>query len=146
MFCTQVQKREKGMRRLLLLLGVIFPLGVVNAKPYRIYSVPAEVRQSNLFEVEVSADSLHWERVPVVMALTSIGREHKRPHGRSSDLAIMALRRLPGQLSSDMLAHRSRLTATSSCRIYTCFPFHPDLEKNQSRTPRMLCSLEPMIA
>ena len=66
------------MRRLLLLLGVIFSLGVVNAKPYRIYSVPAEVRQSNLFEVEVSADSLHWERVPVVMALTSIGREHKR--------------------------------------------------------------------
>ena len=66
------------MRRLLLLLGVIFSLGVVNAKPYRIYSVPSEVRQSNLFEVEVSADSLHWERVPVVMALTSIGREHKR--------------------------------------------------------------------
>ena len=66
------------MCRLLLLLGVIFSLGVVNAKPYRIYSVPAEVRQSNLFEVEVSADSLHWERVPVVMALTSIGREHKR--------------------------------------------------------------------
>ena len=36
------------------------------------------MRQTNLFEVEVSADSLVWERVPVVMALSSIGREHKR--------------------------------------------------------------------
>ena len=40
--------------------------------------MPKEVRQSNLFEVEVSADSLKWERVPVVMALASTGRGHKK--------------------------------------------------------------------
>jgi len=46
--------------------------------------------------------------------------------GRSSDLAITALRRLPGEESPvTQLAQRSRLTATSSCRICTCFPFHP---------------------
>ena len=66
------------MRRLLLLLGVVMSLGVANSKPYTVYSVPEEVRQYNLFEVEVSADSVVWERVPVVMALASIGRGHKK--------------------------------------------------------------------
>ena len=64
--------------------------------------------------------------------------------GRSSDLAIDARRRLPGQMSSDILAQRSRLTATSSCRTCTCFPFHPD--GKTLRTPRTLCSLGNMIA
>ena len=31
-----------------------------------------------MFTVEVSADSVAWERVPVVMALSSIGRGHKK--------------------------------------------------------------------
>ena len=66
------------MRRLLLLLSVMLSLGVANSKPYTIYSVPKEVRQSDLFDVEVSADSLKWERVPVIMALTSTGRGHKK--------------------------------------------------------------------
>jgi len=51
--------------------------------------------------------------------------------GRSSDLAIMALRRLPGEPWNKSpvtyLARSSRLTATSSCRICTCFPFHPGI-------------------
>ena len=66
------------MRRALLL--VVFVLGVLvaEAKPYNIYSVPEGVRQTNLFEVEVSADSLMWEPVPVVMALASTGRGHKK--------------------------------------------------------------------
>ena len=66
------------MRRLLLLFGLILSLGIVNAKPYKIYPVPAEVRQSDMFEVEVSADSAKWERVPVIMALAATGRGHKR--------------------------------------------------------------------
>ena len=66
------------MRRALLL--VVFVLGVLvaEAKPYNIYSVPEGVRQTNLFEVEVSADSLMWEPVPVVLALASTGRGHKK--------------------------------------------------------------------
>ena len=66
------------MRRVLLF--VVFVLGtlVAESKPYNIYSVPEGVRKTDLFEVEVSADSLTWERVPVVMALASIGRGHKR--------------------------------------------------------------------
>ena len=48
------------------------------AKPYHIYSVPEDVRQTDMFEVEVSADSVKWERVPVVMALSATGRGHKR--------------------------------------------------------------------
>ena len=64
--------------RPLLLLILLLSFGVASAEPYRIYSVPKEVRQTNLFEVEVSADSLVWERVPVVMTLSSIGRGHKK--------------------------------------------------------------------
>ena len=66
------------MMRPLLLLILLLSFGVASAEPYRIYSVPKEVRQTNLFEVEVSADSLVWERVPVVMTLSSIGRGHKK--------------------------------------------------------------------
>ena len=66
------------MMRYLLLLSLLLSFGAANAKAYRIYSVPKEVRQTDLFEVEVSADSLAWERVPVVMALASIGRGHKK--------------------------------------------------------------------
>ena len=66
------------MRRLLLLLGLMLSFGIVNAKPYSIYSVPSEVRQSDMFEVEVSADSAKWERVPVIMALAATGRGHKK--------------------------------------------------------------------
>ena len=66
------------MGRFLLLLSILLSFGVASAEPYRIYSVPKEVRQTNLFEVEVSADSLTWERVPVVMALASVGRGHKK--------------------------------------------------------------------
>ena len=66
------------MRRLFLLLGFALVVSVAAAKPYRIYSVPEGVRQTDMFEVEVSADSLKWERVPVVMTLSSIGRGHKR--------------------------------------------------------------------
>ena len=66
------------MLRIFLLLSLLVSFGVANAKPYRVYSVPKEVRQTNIFEVEVSADSLVWERVPVVMALASIGRGHKK--------------------------------------------------------------------
>ena len=53
-------------------------VGVAAAKPYRVYPVPEEVRQTDMFTVEVSADSVAWERVPVVMALSSIGRGHKK--------------------------------------------------------------------
>lgn len=68
------------MRRFFLVLFAILMVGVAQAKPtpYRIYSVPQEVRTTDMFEVEVSADSLMWERVPVVMALSSIGRGHKK--------------------------------------------------------------------
>ena len=66
------------MLRIFLLLSLLVSFGVANAKPYRVYSVPKEVRQTNIFEVEVSADSLVWERVPVIMALASIGRGHKK--------------------------------------------------------------------
>ena len=44
-----------------------------------------------------------------------------------------------------MLTHSSYLTATSSCRICTCFPFHPETEK-LLRTPRTLYSLKVIIA
>lgn len=66
------------MRRLLLLAALLLATFAIEAKPYRIYLVPAGVRQTDLFEVEVSADSVVWERVPVVMALASIGRGHKK--------------------------------------------------------------------
>lgn len=66
------------MRYILLLAVLLFGTFAMEAKPYRVYSVPEEVRQTNMFEVEVSADSLAWERVPVVMALASIGRTHKK--------------------------------------------------------------------
>ena len=66
------------MRRALLLVASLLVAFVAEAKPYTIYSVPEGVRQTNIFEVEVSADSLAWERVPVVMALASIGRGHKK--------------------------------------------------------------------
>lgn len=66
------------MRYILLLAVLLFGTFAMEAKPYRVYSVPEEVRQTNMFEVEVSADSLVWERVPVVMALASIGRTHKK--------------------------------------------------------------------
>ena len=68
------------MRRFFLVLFAILMVCVAQAKPtpYRIYSVPQEVRTTDMFEVEVSADSMKWERVPVVMALSSIGRGHKK--------------------------------------------------------------------
>lgn len=66
------------MRYILLLAVLLFGTFAMEAKPYRVYSVPEEVRQTNMFEVEVSADSLVWERVPVVMALAAIGRTHKK--------------------------------------------------------------------
>ena len=66
------------MKKLLLLLSFALLLGVANAKPYRIYSLPEEVRKTDMFEVEVSADSVKWERVPVVMALAATGRGHKK--------------------------------------------------------------------
>ena len=66
------------MRRLLLLAALLLGTLAIEAKPYRIYSVPEGVRQTDLFEVEVSADSLKWKRVPVVMALAATGRGHKK--------------------------------------------------------------------
>ena len=68
--------------------------------------------------------------------------------GRSSDLAIMAFAPSSRRISpSDMLALGSRLTATSSCRICTCFPFHPGAKPyGLPRTPRTLYVLGCMIA
>ena len=66
------------MRKLFLFLSFVLAVGGVVAKPYKIYPVPHEVRQSDLFTVEVSADSVKWERVPVVMALASKGSGHKK--------------------------------------------------------------------
>ena len=66
------------MRRYLLLATLLLATLAIEAKPYRIYSVPEGVRLSNLFEVEVSADSLKWEKVPVIMTLVSKGEEHKK--------------------------------------------------------------------
>ena len=66
------------MKRLLLFCLLVLGFALVEAKPYNIYSVPKEVRQTNLFEVEVSADSVRWERVPVVMTLVATGRGHKK--------------------------------------------------------------------
>ncbi len=66
------------MKKLLLLLSFALLLGVANAKPYRIYSLPEEVRKTDMFEVEVSADSVKWERVPVVMTLAATGRGHRK--------------------------------------------------------------------
>ena len=66
------------MKKLLLLLSFALLLGVANAKPYRIYSLPEEVRKNDMFEVEVSADSVKWERVPVVMTLAATGRGHRK--------------------------------------------------------------------
>lgn len=66
------------IKKLLLLLCVMVA-GVAQAapKPYRIYPVPQEVRQTDMFEVEVSADSVRWEKVPVVMTLVATGRGHR---------------------------------------------------------------------
>ena len=66
------------MKKSLLLLSFALLLGVANAKPYRIYSLPEEVRKTNMFEVEVSADSVKWERVPVAMTLVATGRGHRK--------------------------------------------------------------------
>ena len=66
------------MKKLLLLLSFALLLGVANAKPYRIYSLPEEVRKTDMFEVEVSADSVKWERVPVAMTLAATGRGHRK--------------------------------------------------------------------
>ena len=66
------------MRRLLLLATFLLGISTVEAKPYRVYSVPEGVRQTDIFEVEVSTDSVAWERVPVIMTLASVGRGHKR--------------------------------------------------------------------
>ena len=60
------------MRRLLLLATFLLGISTVEAKPYRVYSVPEGVRQTDIFEVEVSADSVAWERVPVIMTLASV--------------------------------------------------------------------------
>ena len=66
------------MKKSLLLLSFALLLGVANAKPYRIYSLPEEVRKTDMFEVEVSADSVKWERVPVAMTLVATGRGHRK--------------------------------------------------------------------
>ena len=66
------------MKKLLLLLSFALLLGVANAKPYRIYSLPEEVHKTDMFEVEVSADSVKWERVPVAMTLAAMGRGHRK--------------------------------------------------------------------
>ncbi|MBQ5690580.1 MAG: hypothetical protein IIV24_03720, partial [Alistipes sp.] len=66
------------MKRALFILSLLFVACVSHVKPYRIYSVPKEVRQTDMFTVEVSADSVRWERVPVVMALAATGRGHKK--------------------------------------------------------------------
>ena len=66
------------MKKSLLLLSFVLLLGVANAKPYRIYSLPEEVRKTDMFEVEVSADSVKWERVPVAMTLVATGRGHRK--------------------------------------------------------------------
>ena len=58
--------------------------------------------------------------------------------GRSSDLAITALRRLPGNISSGNMAWGTRLTATSSCRTCTCFPFHPGAENRPGHRGRSI--------
>ena len=61
----------KLSRFLLFLLISLFARNATFAKSsaYDIYPVPEGVRQTEMFAVEVSADSLKWERVPVVMAL-----------------------------------------------------------------------------
>ena len=67
------------MRRgILSILCIVAMACVVHAKPYCIYPVPSQVRQTDIFEVEVSADSSKWERVPVMMALSATGRGHKK--------------------------------------------------------------------
>lgn len=68
------------MKVLFLVVAVLFSAGSAVAKnrTYNIYPVPQEVRQTEMFEVEVSADSVKWERVPVVMALVATGQGHKR--------------------------------------------------------------------
>ena len=43
------------------------------ATTFDIYPVPESVRRSNIFAVQVSADSLTWHEVPVIMALTADG-------------------------------------------------------------------------
>lgn len=66
------------MRKILIYVGLLLGVISVEAKPYTIYSVPSEVRRSDMFEVEVSADSVKWERVPVIMTLTATGRGHRK--------------------------------------------------------------------
>lgn len=65
------------MKRLLLFISCIL-LGLTaearTAHPFEIYSVPAEVRRSEMFDVQVSADGKEWHKVPVIMALTADGR------------------------------------------------------------------------
>lgn len=64
--------------------------------------------------------------------------------GRSSGSAIGALLRLPGRCPVTHMEQNSRLTATSSRRICTCFPFHPSAAL-PPRTPWTLCSLVDII-
>ena len=61
-------------------MALLLCLGSTEAKgkAYNIYSVPEGVRQTEMFVVEVSADSLKWERMPVVMALAAMGYGHKK--------------------------------------------------------------------
>lgn len=68
------------MRTLCLIMALLLCLGSAeaNGKAYNIYPVPQGVRQTEMFEVEVSADSLKWERMPVVMALAATGYGHKK--------------------------------------------------------------------
>ncbi len=69
------------MKRLLLIVCAIL-LGTVGVKAgngaYHIYPVPEGVHLSDMFDVEVSADSLEWERVPVVMTLVATGQGHRK--------------------------------------------------------------------
>ena len=64
------------MKKLLFFMLFVV-LGVVaearTAQPFEIYPVPAEVRRSELFDVQVSADGEQWHKVPVIMALTADG-------------------------------------------------------------------------
>lgn len=70
----------KLSRFLLIVPALLFAWNTTLAKQpvYNIYPVPEGVRQTEMFGVEVSADSLKWERVPVVMALAATGYGHKK--------------------------------------------------------------------
>ncbi len=64
------------MKKAILFVAASLLTYVVEARallPFEIYSVPSEVRRSELFDVQVSADGEQWQRVPVIMALTADG-------------------------------------------------------------------------